>query len=281
MHRAVALSLKKENVELICCDNGQDGFRLALEHRPLVVLADLDMPGLTGIELCQAIKNEPNLKNTRVILLCGSFDQVDEGRLESVPADGRLWKPFESHILITLIQRLLDQGNKPREMAEATSLGTTQPGVKKMPPPPPPGQIPKSILEQATHDLTADMTRETFQGLNEPVVKENLWNTEAASPKISEEATAPLAKIQKKSQTPEEDLSHFRTSSKEDDIARLKALRSQERVERTQAVPTPQVNENQIRSIVKEEIEKAINGWFKKKLQEKLNQVMAEIDSEG
>lgn len=118
MHRAVTLALRKEPIELLTCDNGQDALRLALEHRPAVVLADLDMPGLTGVELCKAIRQEPLLRNTKVVLLCGSFDQVDEARLESAEADGRLWKPFEAHVLIALLSALLK--SPVRESADAT-----------------------------------------------------------------------------------------------------------------------------------------------------------------
>lgn len=182
MHRAVALALKKENVDLICCDNGQDGLRLAIEHQPAIVLADLDMPGMTGIELCHALKQHPLLKNTKVVLLCGSFDQVDEGRLESVPADGRLWKPFETHVLSTLVQRMLQESamgsanptlaGTPRVTAEPTAFPSTP-----FAPPPPPnrGQAPRSILEEtlnSSRDMAADMTQETFRSLHEPEVGE-------------------------------------------------------------------------------------------------------------
>jgi len=118
MHRAVTLAMRKEPIELLTCDNGQDALRLAIEHRPAVVLADLDMPGLTGVELCKAIRQEPLLRNTKVVLLCGSFDQVDEARLESAEADGRLWKPFEAHVLVALLSALLK--SPVRESADTT-----------------------------------------------------------------------------------------------------------------------------------------------------------------
>jgi len=109
MHRAVRLALKNAPYEIITCDNGQDALRLCLEHRPRVLLADLDMPGMTGPELVMAVKSNPQLINLKVILLCGSFDQVDESRLGKVPADGRIWKPFEAHALSALLKTLLDQ----------------------------------------------------------------------------------------------------------------------------------------------------------------------------
>lgn len=174
MHRAVALSLKKENVELISCDNGQDGLRLVREQRPYIVLADLDMPGMTGIELCQAIKNDPTLANsTKVVLLCGSFDQVDESHLDRVPADGRLWKPFESHVLVTLIQKLING-----EVLEKTEATSPIPQHIAVAPPPPPSvvaaapdkDLPFDAGEATPTDFTRDMTQETFLGLSEPFV---------------------------------------------------------------------------------------------------------------
>src|SRR4051812_5997265 len=87
MHKAVSLALKKGSYELLTCDNGQDALRLTEEESPDVVLADLDMPGLTGIELCQAIRKNSALAATRLVLLCGSFDQVDEAHLDRAQAD--------------------------------------------------------------------------------------------------------------------------------------------------------------------------------------------------
>jgi CheY-like chemotaxis protein len=123
MHRAVKLGLKKEPFDVLCCDNGQDAWRIVKVEKPDVVLADLDMPGMTGAELCQKIKNDPELAHIPVILVCGSFDQIDEKHLEKVPADARLWKPFETHVLTTLLAKVLD-GGSVKESAEATSFGS-------------------------------------------------------------------------------------------------------------------------------------------------------------
>ncbi len=317
MHRAVALALKKENLDLICCDNGQDGLRLSLEHQPAILLADLDMPGLTGIELCQAVKNHPSLQKTKVILLCGSFDQVDEGRLESVPADGRLWKPFESHVLITLVQKMLAEvGIAPgslssgdlRQSSEATR---PLPSAPRGSPPPP----PRSILEERTgaRDMAADMTQETFRNLEEPAVNSpeqtaplvmesvgefrqspplpnsptsptqgsGLWDPDF---KVSEEATAPLAKAKTKPNPPQAPtLPGVPTKSLEktrvSDMSRLKELRASEKTAQSQvASSAPALNSEELRKMVREEVDAALRGWFSAKLHEKLSEVIAEID---
>ncbi len=112
MHRAVSLALKNQDYELICCDNGKDALRLMYEHHPVVALLDLDMPEKTGIEVAQDVKNDPALADIQLVLLCGSFDEVDENEVDKAPVDGRLWKPFESNVLLTLLKTLLEAREK-------------------------------------------------------------------------------------------------------------------------------------------------------------------------
>lgn len=107
MHRAVSLALKKTPYELLYCDNGKDALRLIKEHRPSVALLDLDMPELTGIEVAQKLREEPSLAHCQLVLLCGSFDEVNENEVEKAPVEGRLWKPFESRVLLTLLEKLI------------------------------------------------------------------------------------------------------------------------------------------------------------------------------
>lgn len=160
MHRAVALALKKLPWQLLTCDNGQDALRIALEQRPQVVIADLDMPGMNGAELCQALREKPSLAHTRLILLCGSFDQVDESHLESIPVDGRLWKPFESHVLIALIEALLK--NAPQGTSDPTAL--SQVTVRESSE----ATLPPIQETSPSEDVASKMASETFQQLPRP-----------------------------------------------------------------------------------------------------------------
>ncbi|NCN28506.1 response regulator [bacterium] len=125
MHRAVSLALKNDDYELICCDNGKDALRLMYEHHPVVALLDLDMPEKTGIEVAQDAKSDPSLSSTQLVLLCGSFDEVDENEVEKAPVDGRLWKPFESNVLTTLLKTLLDARNQSNAQSP-TGLATPE-----------------------------------------------------------------------------------------------------------------------------------------------------------
>ncbi len=107
MHRAVTLALKKMACDLIIATTGADAERMILEQRPQIVLLDWDLPEKSGIELCREIKTNPQLEASKVILLLSSFEKLEDAELESVPSDGRLWKPFEAHVLLALIETLL------------------------------------------------------------------------------------------------------------------------------------------------------------------------------
>lgn len=197
MHRAVRLALKNEPFEVITCDNGQDALRLCLEHHPKIVLADLDMPIMTGPELTVAIKKNAQLSDVKVVLLCGSFDQVDESRLGSVPADGRIWKPFEAHALVAMLKTLLHNAHSPHSVRESAAPTGSLPAA----PSPVVNKITTS-QEITSPDLAKDLMEETFKfaekASTEEVTRQSIEPTSlglSSSTLKSKEATAPEATV--------------------------------------------------------------------------------------
>ena len=96
IQKLVGLSFANEDIEIISTDNGDDAVRLAKESRPDVVLADVVMPGQSGYEVCEAIRQDPDLANTPVLLLTGTFEAFDEARANAAGANGQVTKPFEA-----------------------------------------------------------------------------------------------------------------------------------------------------------------------------------------
>jgi hypothetical protein len=66
------------------------------------------MPGMSGYEVCEAVKADPNLRHIPVLLLTGAFEPVDEGRAKAVGCDGVLVKPFEPQHVIARVRELLE-----------------------------------------------------------------------------------------------------------------------------------------------------------------------------
>jgi CheY-like chemotaxis protein len=107
IQKVVGISFANEDVVLLTVDNGDDAIRRAREANPDIVLADVVMPGKNGYEVCEAIKGDPQIADTPVLLLTGTFEAFDEDRARRVGADGHITKPFEAQALVDQVNGLL------------------------------------------------------------------------------------------------------------------------------------------------------------------------------
>lgn len=90
----------------------------AKAQRPTLVLADAQMPGKTGYDLCLALKSDPKLADVPVVILCGNAQPFDTAKGGQVGADGTLPKPWDSQVML----------EKVSEAVEKASKGVAKPG---------------------------------------------------------------------------------------------------------------------------------------------------------
>jgi signal transduction histidine kinase/ligand-binding sensor domain-containing protein/CheY-like chemotaxis protein/AraC-like DNA-binding protein len=93
-------------------DDGSPGYELIIREHPDIVISDIMMQDVGGIELCQKIKNNPAIAHTPVILLTGSFS--DETKLQGIEggAEDYITKPFDSTIIIARVKNILNGRNR-------------------------------------------------------------------------------------------------------------------------------------------------------------------------
>lgn len=96
IQKVVNLTFADEGIEVITVGDGDSAMEKLTEVAPDLVMADVNMPGLNGYQICERIRQSETLKKTPVILLVGSFEPFDEAEARRVGADDFLTKPFQS-----------------------------------------------------------------------------------------------------------------------------------------------------------------------------------------
>lgn len=110
IRKLIRLTLQHlDDVEIQEADNGGDGWRLAQDCKPDLMLLDVMMPGeLDGYQVCAKVKNDPLLKGqTKVILLTARAQKEDEEQGRKAGADAYLTKAFSPLKLLDLMDNML------------------------------------------------------------------------------------------------------------------------------------------------------------------------------
>ncbi len=125
IQKLVGLSFANEDVEIVATDNGDDAVEMARQLVPDVVLADVVMPGRSGYEVCEALKQDPALAHVPVLLLTGTFEAFDEARAVAVGATGQITKPFEAQALVARVKEVMAAPPPVAAPAEAPAVPET------------------------------------------------------------------------------------------------------------------------------------------------------------
>jgi DNA-binding response OmpR family regulator len=90
----VTTRLRRDGYEVVPARNGIEALALAQEHKPVVAVLDVGMPGLDGLEVLTAIRGIDELRDTKVMLLTAKAQESDVRRGYDAGADVYLKKPF-------------------------------------------------------------------------------------------------------------------------------------------------------------------------------------------
>jgi Response regulator containing CheY-like receiver domain and AraC-type DNA-binding domain len=133
--------------------NGTEALQKIRANPPDLALVDLHMPGITGHELCRQIKQDPNLRATRVIIITSSNRDEDIRQAVQAGCDDFLTKPLDDTSLLRKVEDLLGSGDKRRFPRITTSLQVSFEDFK-------------GIFFEYTHDISRTGI---FIEMNEPL----------------------------------------------------------------------------------------------------------------
>ena len=109
IQKVVNLTFADEGIEVISVGDGNAAIEKLSEFTPDLIMADINMPGLSGYEICERLRANEATRHIPVILLVGSFEPFDEAEAQRVGANDFLTKPFQSiRQLVTKVSGLLE-----------------------------------------------------------------------------------------------------------------------------------------------------------------------------
>lgn len=106
IQRSLSFVLRKEGFDVELAANGEEGLRKARELKPKLIFLDIVMPKLNGFDTCRAIRSEPALKNSHVILLSAKGQEVDFERGKQEGANEYMTKPFSPKEVVDKVRHI-------------------------------------------------------------------------------------------------------------------------------------------------------------------------------
>lgn len=108
IQKAIGITFAQEDFEVTFVSNGEEALQRAKEINPDLILADTNMPKLSGSDLCKRLRTEAAFQSTPIILLANNKETFTPIQLKSFGANDFVQKPFESTQLLDKAKSLLE-----------------------------------------------------------------------------------------------------------------------------------------------------------------------------
>ena len=108
----LSYNLKREGYEVECCNNGMDALKIVSKFIPALILLDIMMPDLDGIETCIELRKLPALKDTVIAFLTARHEDYSQVAGFEAGADDYICKPIRPRVLISRVKALLRRRRK-------------------------------------------------------------------------------------------------------------------------------------------------------------------------
>ncbi|HET6366904.1 MAG TPA: response regulator, partial [Pseudomonadales bacterium] len=102
-------TLEDEQIRVLEAADGVQALEVAHAARPDLILLDVQMPRLDGLEVCRRLRADTALGGTRIVMLTAAGQDADRARGLAAGADEYLTKPFSPLALFTLVRSLLPE----------------------------------------------------------------------------------------------------------------------------------------------------------------------------
>jgi two-component system alkaline phosphatase synthesis response regulator PhoP len=103
--------------------DGLNGYRAVERERPDLVIVDIMLPGLNGLDVIRKMKASGDLKNIPVVIISAKSEEIDVVLGLELGADDYLTKPFSPKVLFSRVKAVLRRGNEPESVQPVMKFG--------------------------------------------------------------------------------------------------------------------------------------------------------------
>lgn len=103
--------------------DGINGLRTIERDKPDLVLLDLMLPGMNGLDICRKLKHSPELKTIPVIIISAKNEELDVVLGLELGADDYVPKPFSPKVLFSRVKAVLRRGKEPQKVVKTVTFG--------------------------------------------------------------------------------------------------------------------------------------------------------------
>ena len=119
----IAYNLKKEGYQVFTAENGHEGISVAKKVMPDLIILDVMMPKMDGIEACRTMRAIPEFKNTFMVFLTARSEEYSEIAGFNVGADDYIAKPIKPRALVSRINAILRRNSGSEEVQQSLTIG--------------------------------------------------------------------------------------------------------------------------------------------------------------
>jgi len=103
----VRFNLAREGYSVICTTSGEETLRIARKEHPDLIVLDLMLPGIDGLEVAKVLKSDPKTKDIPIVMLTAKGEEPDIVTGLELGADDYVTKPFSPRILVARVRAVL------------------------------------------------------------------------------------------------------------------------------------------------------------------------------
>ena len=133
--------LSSQGYQVVLASDGEAGIAKARAEKPAVILVDFVMPKMNGFQVCKTLKEDPEFKDTPIILVTSKGDKIGSKFVDVLGITEYFTKPFQPEELLAKIREVIDK--KPASAPSAPAIGSDKPAA--FPATPAPSTLPSGL----------------------------------------------------------------------------------------------------------------------------------------